>query len=90
MGFHDVMTRLQAARAAAKATASRRALVATVVVLAALIALDRLFPPPRPGRAAPFATLVAARDGTPLRAFPDQEHVWRHPVASPVSSSIRL
>jgi len=48
--------------------------------LAALFALDRLFPPPPPGRAAPFATLVAARDGTPLRAFPDREHVWRHPV----------
>ena len=81
MDFHDVMTRLQFARAAVSATRSRRALVVAVVVLAALMALDRLFPPPRPGRAAPFATLVAARDGTPLRAFPDQEHVWRHPVA---------
>ena len=81
MGIHDVMTRLQVARTAVSATMSRRALVVAVVGLAALIALDRVFPPPQPGRAAPFATLVAARDGTPLRAFPDQEHVWRHPVA---------
>ncbi|MGE5385484.1 MAG: penicillin-binding protein 1C, partial [Betaproteobacteria bacterium] len=42
--------------------------------------LDRLFPPPVPGRDAPHALLVVARDGTPLRTFPDNEHVWRHPV----------
>ncbi|MDY7579021.1 penicillin-binding protein 1C [Herbaspirillum sp. RTI4] len=42
--------------------------------------LDRIFPLPIPGRGAPFSTLVVARDGTPLRAFPDQEHVWRYPV----------
>jgi penicillin-binding protein 1C len=24
--------------------------------------------------------VVVARDGTPLRAFPDREHIWRHPV----------
>ena len=24
--------------------------------------------------------LIVARDGTPLRAFPDRNHIWRHPV----------
>jgi len=43
-------------------------------------ALDRAFPLPPPGRDAPFALLVAARDGTPLRAFPDKHYVWRHPI----------
>src|SRR5262245_10381103 len=90
MELGDVLTRLRAARVALSATPGRRALVATVVVLAALIVLDRLFPPPRPGRAAPFATLVAARDGTPLRAFPDNEHVWRHPVALEEVSTLYL
>jgi len=42
--------------------------------------LDRAFPLPPPGRDAPFALLVAARDGTPLRAFPDKHYVWRHPI----------
>jgi penicillin-binding protein 1C len=38
-------------------------------------------PPPLPGRDAGQALLIVARDGTPLRAFPDRNHVWRHPVA---------
>ncbi|MDP1703199.1 MAG: transglycosylase domain-containing protein, partial [Sulfurimicrobium sp.] len=46
----------------------------------ALLVLDRLFPPPVPGRNAPHALLIVARDGTPLRAFPDRTHVWRHPL----------
>ena len=52
-----------------------------LLAAASLIALDRAFPPPAPGRDAPQALLVVARDGTPLRAFPDKNHVWRHPVA---------
>jgi penicillin-binding protein 1C len=68
-------------RAAVNTARRRRALAAAAAVVASLAALDRLFPPPQPGRAAPFATIVAARDGTPLRAFPDRAHVWRHPVA---------
>ncbi|MDR0440846.1 MAG: hypothetical protein LBI59_07665, partial [Candidatus Accumulibacter sp.] len=59
----------------------RRALAASALVLALLFSLDRLFPPPLPGRDSPKAQLVLARDGTPLRAFPDREHIWRHPVA---------
>jgi membrane carboxypeptidase/penicillin-binding protein PbpC len=48
--------------------------------LAVLLIADQLWPPPLPGRSAPQAQVVVARDGTPLRAFPDQAHVWRHPV----------
>jgi penicillin-binding protein 1C len=48
-------------------------------VLAALV-LDRLFPLPlpAPGRG---STVVLARDGRPLRAFPDDDGIWRYPVA---------
>ncbi|HRF71226.1 MAG TPA: penicillin-binding protein 1C [Accumulibacter sp.] len=49
-------------------------------VLAALLVADQLLPPPLPGRSAARAQVVLARDGTPLRAFPDHAHVWRHPV----------
>jgi penicillin-binding protein 1C len=78
MQFRGVMLRM---RTAGRAGQNRRALAATAAVLAFFLALDRLFPPPQPGRAAPFSTMVVARDGTPLRAFPDRAHVWRHPVA---------
>ncbi|MDR1996519.1 penicillin-binding protein 1C [Azonexus sp.] len=59
----------------------RRWLWIALLALVCLAALDRAFPPPVPGRDAPQALLVVARDGTPLRAFPDRDHVWRHPVA---------
>lgn len=52
-----------------------------LLALLVLAGLDRAFPPPVPGRDAPNALLIVARDGTPLRAFPDRDHVWRHPVA---------
>lgn len=42
--------------------------------------LDRAYPIPIPGRDAPYATLVLARDGSPLRAFPDKGHIWRHAI----------
>lgn len=51
-----------------------------LAVLVLLLVLDRAFPPRVPGRDAPNALLIVARDGTPLRAFPDRDHVWRHPV----------
>src|SRR5690606_3569427 len=51
----------------------------TVVLLVAVLALDLLFPPPLPGERG-TATVVAAADGTPLRAFADGEGVWRHPA----------
>jgi penicillin-binding protein 1C len=58
----------------------RRAFAILALLLALLFALDRLFPPPLPGQDASKTQLVLARDGTPLRAFPDREHIWRHPV----------
>ncbi|MDR1276106.1 MAG: transglycosylase domain-containing protein, partial [Candidatus Accumulibacter sp.] len=62
-----------------------RALGASLVgALALLFALDRLFPPPIPSPEARVASsraqIVLARDGTPLRAFPDLEHIGRLPV----------
>lgn len=62
------------------ATRRRRAAVLAGLAVVALAVLDRLLPPPVPGRDSPHALVVVARDGTPLRAFPDREHVWRHPV----------
>jgi penicillin-binding protein 1C len=86
----------ETARSACAALAAhlRRALAPTrcrrghytvlVGVLALLFLLDRLFPPPIPDPEAKNATsraqVVLARDGTPLRAFPDRRHIWRHPV----------
>lgn len=59
-----------------RSKALRWLLVATLV----LLALDQLFPPPLPDQNNDQALLIVARDGTPLRAFPDSDHVWRHPV----------
>lgn len=59
----------------------QRWLVLLAVLVLGLLIVDRLFPPLVPGRDAPSALLIVARDGTPLRAFPDRDHVWRHPVA---------
>ncbi|MEO7323307.1 MAG: penicillin-binding protein 1C [Dokdonella sp.] len=54
------------------------ALTTLLLVTVALI-LDRLFPLPLPD-ADSGSTVVLARDGTPLRAFPDSDGVWRYPV----------
>jgi len=67
-------------RRLAALAARRRGWWLLLLCLLILLALDLAFPPPVPGRDAPHALLVVARDGTPLRAFPDREHVWRHPV----------
>jgi len=58
----------------------RRWLTLVLVATTALLVFDRLFPPPLP-TGAHHAVIVVARDGTPLRAFPDVQHVWRHPVS---------
>ena len=55
-------------------------LAAALLACAALWLLDRLFPPPIPQPGAGGATIVLARDGSPLRAYPDAEGVWRYPV----------
>jgi penicillin-binding protein 1C len=58
----------------------KKVLLAALGVLLCLEVLDLLFPLPAPGRNSPYAVVVVARDGTPLRAFPGDDHVWRHPV----------
>ena len=45
-----------------------------------LFVLDRLFPPPIPDVHSDGATVVLARDGTPLRAFANSRGVWRYPI----------
>ena len=52
----------------------------TLVALALIVLLDRLFPPPIPDISEDGATIVLARDGTPLRAFANAQGVWRYPV----------
>jgi penicillin-binding protein 1C len=59
---------------------TRRCAYVVITVAILLFALDRLFPPPRLDADTRHALVVLARDGTPLRAFPDREHIWRHPV----------
>lgn len=52
-----------------------------VVSLPLLLAvLDRTFPLNLPGQDSLFARVVTDRDGFPLRAFPDNNGVWRYPV----------
>lgn len=53
--------------------------LALLVLMAVAFALDRVFPIPLPDATA-GSTVVLARDGTPLRAFPDSDGVWRYPV----------
>ncbi len=52
----------------------------TLLLIGVAVLTDRLYPLPAPGRSAPFALVVTARDGTPLRAFPDKLYIWRNPV----------
>ena len=54
--------------------------LSAAALLALLLLADLALPPPLPASAAPHAQVVLARDGTPLRAFPDRAHIWRHPV----------
>lgn len=48
------------------------------LLLSVLLLLDQLFPPPIP-RDSP-GLMVVARDGSPLRGWPDADGVWRFPV----------
>ncbi len=54
--------------------------VFAILLITALL-LDFCFPLPKPGRDSPYAMVVLARDGTPLRAFPDKDHIWRHAIS---------
>lgn len=57
----------------------RRIAAAALALLALALLLDRLFPLPLPDGDG-GSTVVLARDGSPLRAFPDRDGVWRYPV----------
>ena len=61
----------------------------TAVLLLALLILDRAFPLPLP-KARDSATVVTARDGSPLRAFADAGGVWRYPAAPEQVSPLYL
>ena len=58
-----------------------------VALLLALLLLDITFPLPLP-RGRDSATVVTARDGSPLRAFADAQGVWRYPAAPEQVSSL--
>lgn len=53
---------------------------AGVLLCAILFGFDRAFPLPDFSPARDSATVVIAADGTPLRAFANDEGVWRYPV----------
>ena len=57
----------------------RRSVITLLCLLALALLLDRLFPLPLPDPSS-GSTIVLARDGRPLRAFPDSDGVWRYPV----------
>lgn len=68
-----------------------KGLVFSVVILAMLaVLLDRLFPLPLPRDSRDGATVVLARDGTPLRAFAGANSVWRYPVTMDEVSPLYL
>ena len=50
----------------------------TALLLSGLLILDQVFPPPIPHDAP--GMVVVARDGSPLRGWPDADGVWRYPV----------
>ena len=61
----------------------------SVALLLSLLVLDLAFPPPLP-EARDHATLVTARDGTPLRAFADADGVWRYPASEATVSPLYI
>nr|WP_242002978.1 penicillin-binding protein 1C [Vulcaniibacterium tengchongense] len=64
------------------------ALAALLLAVAAML-LDLAFPLPLP-RADGGGAVVVAADGTPLRAFPDRDGVWRYPAAPDTVSPLYL
>ena len=61
----------------------------TVAVLLTLLLLDIAFPLPLPKASDP-ATVITARDGSPLRAFADARGVWRYPATPETVSPLYL
>jgi penicillin-binding protein 1C len=68
----------------------RPALAAVLALVLTFEVVDGLFPLPAPGRDSPYAVTVLARDGTPLRAFPGDDHVWRHSIGLSEVSPVYL
>lgn len=54
-------------------------LIGALLVLIVAMLLDLAFPLPLPARGDAGA-VVLARDGSPLRAFPDRHGIWRYPI----------
>lgn len=50
------------------------------LLLSTVLLLDQLFPPPIPHDGP--GLMVVARDGSPLRAWPDADGVWRFPTTT--------
>ena len=67
----------------------RRLLLAALALSVIAFVLDRLFPLPLPADGG-GSTVVLARDGTPLRAFPDADGIWRYPVTPDAVSPLYL
>ncbi len=69
----------------------RASIIVIVIAVMLLVAvlLDRLFPLrlPAPDTG---STVVLARDGTPLRAFADNDGVWRYPITAKQVSPLYL
>ncbi len=57
----------------------KRIAAISLLLVACALVLDRLFPLPLPDDGG-GSTVVLARDGSPLRAFPDRDGAWRYPV----------
>ncbi|WP_085316993.1 penicillin-binding protein 1C [Derxia lacustris] len=70
----------QAARRALDRRARRITAAIAAGICAAVLLLDRVFPPPLPRAGADGALVVLAADGTPLRTYPSRDGVWRVPV----------
>jgi penicillin-binding protein 1C len=75
-----------------KARAGSHGLWAVLAALCAGIVLfpaaDALFPLPLEDK--PFATVMTAADGTPLRTFADKDGIWRYPVTPEQVSPLYL
>ena len=68
---------------------TRRRITLTLIAIAAGLAIaDLAFPPPLPP--ADSGLVVTAADGTPLRAYPGSDGVWRYPVTPDAVSPLYL
>lgn len=60
----------------------KRLLIVLIVCFFAFWLLDKVYPLPiEDFEQRSFAQLVVASDGKPLRAFPDEQGIWRYPVS---------